>query len=318
MIKVLANDGISQIGKDYLEKLGFEVFDVKVAQNQLSSYINQQEIVALIVRSATKVTKEIIDSCPGLRFIGRGGVGMDNIDVSYAESKGIKVVNTPNASSQSVAELVFAHLFNGVRSLQELNRLMPLEGDTNFKGLKDTFGNGRELRGKTLGIVGFGRIGKAVAKIALSVGMDIVVYDLNSTQLSLELSFFDGRSISFDIKPSTKDDIVRKSDFITIHIPKQNQYLFSEEDFINMKDGVGIVNVARGGVLDEALLLKYIENGKVSFAGVDVFENEPNPWIKLLMTPKVSLSPHIGASTQEAQDRISVELANELVEFFYK
>ena len=190
-MKILANDGISNSGVKKLESNGFEVITENVSQDNLIDYIKTHNINVLLVRSATKVRKDLIYSCNSIKLIGRGGVGMDNIDVEYARDKGINVINTPAASSLSVAELVFAHLFGCVRYLYQSNRNMPLEGDTKFKELKKEYAKGTELKGKTLGIVGFGRIGQEVAKIAIGLGMNISIYDLNHTQFSLELSFFD-------------------------------------------------------------------------------------------------------------------------------
>ena len=157
-MKILANDGVSQAGIDILTAAGFEVITTNVAQEQVANYINENSITVLLVRSATTARKELIDACLGLKVIGRGGVGMDNIDVEYAREKGLSVINTPAASSASVAELVFAHLYGGVRFLHDSNRNMPLEGESNFKGLKKAYAKGVELRGKTIGIIGFGRI----------------------------------------------------------------------------------------------------------------------------------------------------------------
>jgi len=312
-MKVLANDGISNSGVEKLESNGFDVITNTVSQDDLIDYINTNSINALLVRSATKVRKDLIDSCKSIKLIGRGGVGMDNIDVQYAIDKGINVINTPAASSLSVAELVFAHLFGCVRYLYQSNRNMPLEGDTKFKELKKSYAKGTELRGKTLGIVGFGRIGQEVAKIAIGLGMNISVYDLNQTQVSLELSFFDKSVKSFEIKTDDFNNLLTNSDFITLHVPAQKDYLISEKEFEAMKDGVGIINAARGGVINEESLIKYLDNGKVAFAALDTFENEPNPDIKILMNPKISLTPHIGAATSEAQDRIGVELADQII-----
>ena len=192
-MKILANDGVSQSGIDALEAAGFEVITTTVAQEQLVNYINENKIVGLLVRSATKVRKDIIDNCPDLKLIGRGGVGMDNIDVAYAREKGLHVINTPAASSESVAELVFAHLFGGVRYLYDANRNMPLDGDSKFKQLKKAYAKGVELRGKTLGIIGFGRIGQATAKIALGVGMKVVYSDPYMEAASVSVPFFDGK-----------------------------------------------------------------------------------------------------------------------------
>jgi D-3-phosphoglycerate dehydrogenase len=317
-MKVLANDGISQSGIDILKDAGFEVLTVHVAQEQLQNYINEHKIEVLLVRSATKVRKDIIDSCPSLKIIGRGGVGMDNIDVEYARENGIEVINTPAASSESVAELVFAHLFGGVRFLHDSNRNMPLEGDTRFKELKKSYGAGRELRGKTLGIIGFGRIGRQVAKIALGCGMKVIASDHEVGEADITLTFYDGQTITLKIKTAPIDKLIKHSDFISLHVPSQSGYLIGKEEISKMKDNVGIVNAARGGVLDENALLEAIEDGKVSFAALDVFENEPSPSIKVLMHDKISLTPHIGAATNEAQDRIGVELANQIISILVK
>ena len=312
-MRVLANDGISISGIEKLESNGFEVLTKSIAQDDLISYINNSKIEALLVRSTTKVKKNLIDKCPSIKLIGRGGVGMDNIDVEYAVNKGINVINTPAASSKSVAELVFAHLFGCVRHLHSSNRSMPLEGDTKFKELKKSCSKGAELRGKTLGIVGFGRIGQEVAKIAIGIGMNISVYDLNLNEALLELSFFDESTKSFQIKMDDFKNLLAQSDFITFHVPAQKKYLISENEFKIMKQGVGIINAARGGVIDEGALEKYLNTGKVSFAALDTFENEPNPDIKILMNAKISLTPHIGAATNEAQDRIGIELADQII-----
>ena len=312
---VLANDGISKSGVEKLESNGFKVLKESIPQDDLISYINNSKIDALLVRSATKVRKNLIDNCPSIKLIGRGGVGMDNIDVEYARSKGIKVINTPAASSKSVAELVFAHLFGCVRHLHSSNRSMPLEGDSKFKELKKAYSKGTELRGKTLGIVGFGRIGQEVAKIAIGIGMNISVYDLNLNKTLLELSFFDKTTKSFQIKMDNFKDLLAHSDFITFHVPAQRNYLISEDEFKIMKQGVGIINTSRGGVIDERALEKHLSSGKISFASLDTFENEPNPDIKILMNARISLTPHIGAATTEAQDRIGIELADQIINF---
>jgi D-3-phosphoglycerate dehydrogenase len=310
---VLANDGISKSGVEKLESNGFKVLKESIPQDDLISYINSSKIDALLVRSATKVRKNLIDNCPSIKLIGRGGVGMDNIDVEYARSKGLKVINTPAASSKSVAELVFAHLFGCVRHLHSSNRSMPLEGDSKFKELKKAYSKGTELRGKTLGIVGFGRIGQEVAKIAIGIGMNISVYDLNLNEALLELSFFDKTTKSFQIKMDNFKDLLAHSDFITFHVPAQRNYLISEDEFKIMKQGVGIINTSRGGVIDERALEKHLSSGKISFASLDTFENEPNPDIKILMNARISLTPHIGAATTEAQDRIGIELADQII-----
>lgn len=311
-MKILANDGISQSGIDALEKNGFEVLTTTVAQEQLVNFINENDIVALLVRSATKVRKDIIDACPNLKLIGRGGVGMDNIDVAYAKEKGLHVINTPAASSESVAELVFAHLFGGVRFLYDANRNMPLDGDSKFKELKKSYAKGTELRGKTLGVIGFGRIGQATAKIALGVGMKVVYSDPLIEKATITVPFFDGQAISFDFASISKEELLKVSDFVTVHVPAQKEYIIGKKELETMRQGAGIVNAARGGVVDEVAMIDALESGKLSFAGLDVFESEPTPEIKILMHPNISLTPHIGAATGEAQDRIGMELANQI------
>jgi D-3-phosphoglycerate dehydrogenase len=313
-MKILANDGISESGKNKLEEYGFKVDLTKVSQEQLVDYINTNSITSLLVRSATQVRKDIIDNCPSLKIIGRGGVGMDNIDVEYAKSKGLQVINTPAASSKSVAELVFSHLFSCVRFLHESNRSMPLDGDSKFKDLKKSYAKGTELSGKTLGIIGFGRIGQEVAKIGIGIGMNIIFFDKLNNEVSLTLNFFDGQSKTFNLSSSSYEDLLNSSDFITVHIPASDKYIIDSNEFSQMKNGVGILNLSRGGILNEEELLKNIESGKVSFAGIDTFENEPKPSIKILMNSNISLTPHIGAATNEAQDRIGLELADKINE----
>jgi D-3-phosphoglycerate dehydrogenase / 2-oxoglutarate reductase len=312
-MKVLANDGISKSGIKALEKGGFEVITTKVAQEQVANYINEHHIAVLLVRSATKVRQDIIDNCPSLKIVGRGGVGMDNIDVDYARSKGIHVINTPASSSESVAELVFAHLFSGVRFLHDSNRNMPLEGDSNFEGLKKAYANGIELRGKTLGIIGFGRIGQSVAKIALGLGMKVIASDKYVGKAEVRVDFYNGQFINVEIITEPIEDLLKHSHFITLHVPAQDGYVISKAEIDQMKDNVGIVNCARGGVIDEVALIEALENEKILFAGLDVFENEPNPEIQILMHPRISLTPHIGAATLEAQDRIGTELAEQII-----
>jgi D-3-phosphoglycerate dehydrogenase len=312
-MKILANDGISQSGIDALQAAGFDVITTKVAQEQVANFVNQNQIAIILVRSATKVREDIIDACPGLKIIGRGGVGMDNIDVDYARSKGIHVINTPASSSESVAELVFAHLFSGVRFLYDANRNMPLEGDTRFNALKKDYAAGTELRGKTLGIIGFGRIGTAVAKMALGLGMRVIASDKFVGSAEIKVDFYNGQFINVDIATEPTEDILRHADFITLHVPAQDGYVIGREEFKAMKQGAGLINCARGGVVDEVALVEALDSGRLSFAGLDVFEDEPTPAMHVLMHPKVSLTPHIGAATLEAQDRIGTELAQQII-----
>ena len=313
-MKVLANDGISQSGIHLLEKNGFEVITTKVAQEQVAQFINTNAVAVLLVRSATKVNKEIIDNCPSLKVIGRGGVGMDNIEVDYARSNGINVISTPASSSESVAELVFAHLFTGVRFLHDANRNMPLEGDSNFNSLKNAYANGIELRGKTLGIIGFGRIGREVARIGLGLGMKVIASDKFVGDAEIKVDFYNGQFINVNIKTEPMEAILKHSDFVTLHVPAQeNGYIIDEAEFKLMKDNAGIINASRGGIINEVALLKALDDNKLLFAGLDVFEEEPSPAVQVLMHPKISLTPHIGAATMEAQDRIGVELAEQII-----
>jgi len=319
MINVLANDGISQAGIDSLKTNGFNIVTEKVAQKDLIDKINIENYQVLLVRSATTVRKDLIDACPKLKIIVRGGVGMDNIDVDYAREKGLKVINTPTASSASVAELVFAHLFGMVRFLYASNREMPMEGDTHFKDLKKSFAGGRELAGKTLGIIGFGRIGQEVAKRAIGLGMKIIANDKFIDKENITLEFFNGDKKSFTIETESLKVVLKNSDFITLHIPKDGgKSIIGAEEIGMMKTGAGIINAARGGVIDETALMFALDKEKLAYAGLDVFENEPNPSIHLLMHGAVSLTPHIGAATLEAQDRIGTELAKQICAYFNK
>lgn len=309
---ILANDGIDAIGKSILEKAGFTVITENVAQENLAGELNEKGYIALTVRSATKVRKELIDSCPNLKVIGRGGVGMDNIDVEYARSKGLQVINTPAASSNSVAELVFAHLFNAVRFLYESNRNMPTIGNTKFNDLKKNYSKGIELRDKTIGIIGFGRIGQFTAKIALGCGMKVLAYDPFVKEAVLKLDIHGTNGLDVKISTVTLDELISQSDVISLHVPGGK--MITEKEISQMKNGVILINASRGGVIDEADLLSGLNSGKISHACLDVFENEPTPNEELLKHSKISLTPHIGAATNEAQERIGVELAEKLIE----
>lgn len=315
-MKVLPNDGISASAIEVLEKEGIEVLNHKVAQEQLAKFINDNKVEVLLVRSATKVKKDIIDACPTLKIIGRGGVGMDNIDVTYAKEKGIKVINTPAASSRSVAELVFAHMLSLYRFLQDSNRNMPLEGDTNFSKLKKSYSGAMELGGKTLGIIGFGRIGVEVAKIGLALGMKVIASDAEKITKTLTLEFFDGQKVDFTITTTTIEDVLKNSDAISIHVPKQPKYVIGAKEINRMKKDAILVNASRGGVVDEVALVKALNEDKIFGAALDVFEKEPKPEITLLMNPKLSLSPHIGGNTIEAQERVGLELANQIINYY--
>ena len=311
-MKILANDGIADSATKILEKNGHDLIKTNVAQDHLAKYINDKNIDVLLVRSATKAKKDLIDACPNLKMIGRGGVGMDNIDVEYARSKSIEVFNTPGASSNSVAELVFAHLGGLLRFLHESNRQMPLEGESRFKDLKKSYAKGMELRGKKIGIIGFGRIGKAVARIAYSLGMKVQVHDPFMKNPDFSIEFSDGQKIHTVAKSLKLNEILKTSDIITLHIGGTKE-IIGEKDIALMKPGSFLVNTSRGGVINEEALDLALENKHLAGAALDVFNNEPQPAIKLLMNPKLSMTPHIGAATVEAQERIGLELANHII-----
>ncbi len=319
MIRILANDGISADGKLLLEDAGYEVVTDKIPQDELPEKLPAFDVV--IVRSATKIRKELIDKCPNLKVIARGGVGMDNIDVEYARSKGILVANTPAASSRSVAELAFTHILSISRSVHLANREMPVKGSTEFKALKKAYAGGMELKGKTLGILGFGRIGQETAHVALAMGMKVLPVDLYVSHATIEIELYEMDQASLSVKLSTvdMDTMLANSDVITAHVPfSGDKALLGAEEIDKMKDGVIIVNTARGGIVDEDALLKALDSGKVRGAALDVFNNEPTPNTSLLNHPKISVSPHIGAATNEAQANIGLELADQIIAHFDK
>ena len=318
-MNILANDGLSNSGINALKDAGFNVITDKVEQANLIEYINANSIEVILVRSATQVRKDIIDQCSSLKIIGRGGVGMDNIDVDYARDKGILVINTPAASSQSVAELVMAHLFNISRFVYDSNRHMPTEGNTSFKALKKKYAKGSELRGKTLGVIGFGRIGQFTAKYALGNGMKVVAFDPFLPEVTLSIDIAD-QKVDVSIKTIDLETLLKNSDYISMHVPMpaDKKPIISKTEFDLMKDGVKIVNAARGGVIDEDDLIEAVNNGKVGAVALDVFVGEPQPRLDVLSLQNTSLTPHIGAATTEAQDRIGTELAEKIIDFYQK
>lgn len=315
-MKILANDGISAIGKQLLEEAGFTVVTDKVNQEDLIQAINTENYEIVLVRSATTVRKEVIDACPGLKLIGRGGVGMDNIDVAYAREKGKTVINTPASSSQSVAELVMGQLFSISRFLNDSFKNIE-HGD--FNTLKKNYGKGVELRGKTLGIIGFGRIGQSLASYALGIGMDVIAVDNLACTVNIPVKLGNSQDVSVAVSSETDlKSILGKCDYISIHVPKQadGSAVIGAAEFALMKNGVRLANAARGGVFDEMALLAALNSGKVAACALDVYENEPNPNKELLSHPKIACTPHIGAATMEAQDRIGAELAELIINEF--
>ena len=302
-MKVLVSDGIEKVGSDLLKSAGFEVVEQKMSPEELLN--NIENFDAIMVRSATKVTKEVIDKGKKLKAIARGGVGLDNIDTAYAKEKGIPVLNTPGASSISVAELAIAHMFAVSRFLNRSNVEM-----RQGKWPKKDYSHGRELTGKTLGLLGFGNIGREVAKRALGLGMKVVAFDpfVNSTDM--------------DVKLASKDEVLAQADYLSLHMPliKSEGPSLGEKEFAKVKKGVVVINCARGGVVSEAALLKALNDGTVDYAGIDVYETEPptEAQKELINHPKVSVTPHIGASTDEAQERIGQEIAQKVIDALKK
>lgn len=314
MIKILANDGIHPDGRLLLEEANYIVDDDKIPQEDLPQHMAEYDV--LIVRSATKVTKAVIDAGKNLKIIARGGVGLDNIDLEYAQSKGIQVFNTPQASSRAVAELTIGHLFAMARMIHRGNRELPAGGD--FKKLKKAYETGFQIRNKTLGIVGFGRIGQEVAKIALGIGMSVRAHDpyVQEAEIGIQLNDFEDLKLNVKVRTESLDKVLRESDFITFHLPGGGKAVAGAEEIAKMKNGVFLINTSRGGVIDEEALIEALNSGKVAGAGLDVYENEPTPREALLKHPNVSCTPHIGASTVEAQGYIGMELADKILAFF--
>lgn len=314
MIRILANDGIDEKGKAMLEKAGMEVVDAHYSAEALPGVL--RDFDGITVRSATEVRKAVMDACPRLRLIGRGGVGMDNIDVTYALEKGIAVYNTPAASSRSVAELVFAHAFTLSRQLHLANREMPSRGLADFGKLKKTCSAGYELLGKTIGIFGFGRIGQEVARMALGLGLEVLATDPYVSEATIELQVPGHVRIPVTIKTVEPEKVLAAADIITVHIPKADKPILGPANLDTLKKGVLLINTARGGVFDEDTLIAGLASGRIGGIGLDVFTGEPSPRQDLLTHPAISLSPHIGGSTIEAQKNVGVELATYIIGHF--
>lgn len=314
-MKLLATDGFSDAGIQLLEEAGHEVMIKNVASNQLTNYINTNHIEGLLVKSTTPLPKAVISEMPSLKLIGNCDRNSDHIDLDFAKQKSIEVFQAEQAWSNSVAEHTIAHLLSCMRHLKDSNREMPLEGDQNFRALKRSFSGGSELKGKTIGLIGLGRVGQEVAKKAIALGMQVKFYDKNTTSAEIELGFYDEQTLKFQLSSSSLDEILSTSDVISLHIPKTTEYLLGTEELQKMKSTAGIINTSHGKCLDEVALVKALDNNDLSFGALDVFEDEPQPPIQLLMNPKLSLSPHIGGATQETQDRIAKELSNQILSF---
>ena len=315
MAKVLANDGIHQDGILLLEEAGHTVDTNKIPQEELADKLNDYD--AICVRSATKIRKDLLDKCPNIKVVARGGVGLDNIDVDYAREKGVQVFNTPAASSKSVAELAFAHIFTLARGLHTANQQLPSGAD--FKSLKKKLSKGFELRGRKIGIIGLGRIGQESARIAVALGMKVIPVDIYIDEATIDIELYEPTEVKMSVKLESvrMSEMLPEADIISIHVPfKGGKPIIGSEEITKMKDGVILINTARGGAIDEDALFEALESGKVKAAGVDVFMNEPNPRTDIINHPNVSVTPHIGASTDEAQGRIGMELAEKIIAYF--
>lgn len=309
-MKILANDGIDAKGQAALEAMGCTVLTEKVNQDALAGFIQNENIDGLLVRSATTARKELIDACPNLKFIGRGGVGIDNIDAVYAREKGVDVFNTPASSSASVAELVMAMMFASNRFLYQAGGAMPVNGEETFEVLKKNYGKGKEVKGKTLGIVGLGRIGISLAEYALGCGMRVLFFDRTKEEETVTLSI-NGSPYEVKLNVSSFEEVLRESDFISVHVPKQpnGSSVIGATEFAQMKKNAVVVNTSRGGTIHEGELIEALDNGVIAGACLDVFESEPRPNAALLKHSKIINTPHIGAATAEAQERIGLEIA---------
>jgi D-3-phosphoglycerate dehydrogenase / 2-oxoglutarate reductase len=313
-IKILANDGIDATGKKAIEALGCIVDTDKIAQDELAHAIQIKGYDGLLVRSATTARKELIDACPGLKFIGRGGVGIDNIDAVYARSKGVDVFNTPASSSQAVAELVMALMFSAARGTYDSGTHMPNTGSEQFEALKKKYAKGIELRGKTLGIIGFGRIGQSLASYALGCGMKVIAHDrldVQSVEVRLQIA---EQTVAVAVPCVPFEQVLNQSDFISLHVPKQanGEAVIGNKEFGMLKKDCILINTSRGGVIDEDALIAALDAGQLRYGCLDVFVGEPKPNAALLRHPGIISTPHIGASTLEAQERIGLEIADNI------
>ena len=311
-MKILANDGISTSGETLLIEAGHEILNHRVSQEHLVQFINENQVEVLLVKNATSIDHQVIDSCKSLKIIGKAGTEMNNVAVDYAIEKGLYVISTPNSYARAVAELVFAHFFSLARFLHDSNRMMPLEGDSKFNLLKKSYQNAAELFGKTLGVIGSGNNALEVIKMGISLGMNVIIFNEISKSEKVNLDFFDGQKLVFELKSVKFEEILEKSDFISILNTEKSGYLIDSEEFEIMKNGAYLVNIAKGAV-NEVTLLDYLENKKLTGAALDVFEYEPKPDIQVLMNPSLSLSPNLASVTTDAIEKTGKELAEQII-----
>ena len=311
-MKILANDGISTSGETLLIEAGHEILNHRVSQEHLVQFINENQVEILLVKNATSIDHQVIDSCKSLKIIGKAGTEMNNVAVDYAIEKGLYVISTPNSYARAVAELVFAHFFSLARFLHDSNRMMPLEGDSKFNLLKKSYQNAAELFGKTLGVIGSGNNALEVIKMGISLGMNVIIFNEISKSEKVNLDFFDGQKLVFELKSVKFEEILEKSDFISILNTEKSGYLIDSEEFEIMKNGAYLVNIAKGAV-NEVTLVDYLENKKLAGAALDVFEYEPKPDIQVLMNPSLSLSPNLATVTTDAIEKTGKELAEQII-----
>lgn len=311
-MKILANDGISTSGETLLIEAGHEILNHRVSQEHLVQFINENQVEVLLVKNATSIDHQVIDSCKSLKIIGKSVTEMNNVAVDYAIEKGLYVISTPNSYARAVAELVFAHFFSLARFLHDSNRMMPLEGDSKFNLLKKSYQNAAELFGKTLGVIGSGNNALEVIKMGISLGMNVIIFNEISKSEKVNLDFFDGQKLVFELKSVKFEEILEKSDFISILNTEKSGYLIDSEEFEIMKKGAYLVNIAKGAV-NEVTLLDYLENKKLAGAALDVFEYEPKPDIQVLMNPSLSLSPNLASVTTDAIEKTGKELAEQII-----
>ena len=311
-MKILANDGISTSGETLLIEAGHEILNHRVSQEHLVQFINENQVEILLVKNATSIDHQVIDSCKSLKIIGKAGTEMNNVAVDYAIEKGLYVISTPNSYARATAELVFAHFFSLARFLHDSNRMMPLEGDSKFNLLKKSYQNAAELFGKTLGVIGSGNNTLEVIKMGISLGMNVIIFNENSKSEKVNLDFFDGQKLVFELKSVKFEEILEKSDFISILNTEKSGYLIDSEEFEIMKNGAYLVNIAKGAV-NEVTLVDYLENKKLAGAALDVFENEQKPDIQVLMNPSLSLSPNLATVTTDAIEKTGKELAEQII-----
>jgi len=308
--KILIADGLEESGIQALKRNGFEVDNLKLSEEELKRALPDYD--GIIVRSATKVRSGLIEGCQRLKFIARAGVGLDNIDVEYAKNKGIKVINTPASSSRSVAEIAMGHMMCLTRGLHVSNR--GWEGAQAFSNLKKLLSSSNELKGKTLLLVGLGRIGRELAKMALGLEMKVIATDPFVQYLNIDIHI-QGQSITVDIPLYTLEEALPLADYISLHAPYTGQAILGPKNLPLLKKTAFVINTSRGENIDEQAVLEALKNNQLAGVGLDVYQNEPNVSSDWLNHPMVSVSPHIGASTLEAQFRIAEEMVHQIMSF---